>query len=99
MRGTDLWNYELRRQCGDSRVFMLRYSTMQSVSASDFDHDDSLVLVFSRLHPTKPVPAATRAVTDAEGSYDTVMDNATSQIATRRNQRDSSKCRRLALGT
>jgi len=30
---------------------------------------------------------------------DTVMDNATSQIATRRNQRDSSKCRRLALGT
>ncbi len=48
---------------------------MQWVSASDFDHDDSLVLVFSRLHPTKPVPAATRAVTDtAEGSYDTVMD-------------------------
>jgi len=46
------------------------------------------------------VPAATRAVTDtAEGSYDTVMDNATSQIATRRNQRDSSKCRRLVLGT
>jgi len=73
---------------------------MQWVSASDFDHDDSLVLVFSRLHPTKPVPAATRAVTDtAEGSYDTVMDNATPQIATRRNQRDSSKCRRLALGT
>jgi len=30
---------------------------------------------------------------------DTVMDNATPQIATRRNQRDSSKCRRLALGT
>ncbi len=33
------------------------------------------------------------------GPFDTVMDNATSQIATRRNQRDSSKCRRLALGT
>jgi len=32
-------------------------------------------------------------------AFDTVMDNATSQIATRRNQRDSSKCRRLALGT
>ena len=28
---------------------------------------------------------------------DTVMDHATPQIATRRNQRDSSKCRRLAL--
>jgi len=33
------------------------------------------------------------------GHDDTVMNNATSQIATRRNQRDSSKCRRLALGT
>ncbi len=29
-------------------------------------------------------------------TYDTVMDHATPQIATRRNQRDSSKCRRLA---
>jgi len=28
MRGTDLWKYELKRQCGDSRVFMLRYSTV-----------------------------------------------------------------------
>jgi len=52
----------------------------------DFDHDDSLV------------PATTRAVADtAEGSYDTVMDQATPQIATRRNQRDSPKCRRLGL--
>jgi len=33
------------------------------------------------------------------GDVDTVMDHATPQIATRRNQRDSSKCRRLALGT
>jgi len=42
----------------------------------DFDHDDSLV------------PATTRAVADtAEGSYDTVMDQATPQIATRRNHR------------
>ncbi len=31
MRGTDLWNYELKRQCGDSRVFMLRYSTASSL--------------------------------------------------------------------
>jgi len=31
MRGTDLWNYELRRQCGDSRVFMLRYSTVVTI--------------------------------------------------------------------
>jgi len=29
-------------------------------------------------------------------TYDNVMDHATPQIATRRNQRDSSKCRRLA---
>jgi len=33
------------------------------------------------------------------GRADTVMDHATPQIATRRNQRDSPKCRRLALGT
>jgi hypothetical protein len=39
MRGTDLWNYELKRQCGDSRVFMLRYSTRPSSVSLHLESD------------------------------------------------------------
>ncbi len=55
---------------------------MQWVSATDFHHDDSLVLSFVRRHPTKPVPALTRTalLTPSQESHDTVMDQATQRI-------------------
>ena len=37
---------------------------MQWVAASDFHHNDSLVLDFARRHPTKTVPHATRQAAD-----------------------------------
>jgi len=55
MRGTDLWNYELKRQCGDSRVFIrfegsptlpkLRVGRLGSEGASEANRDGDVLFL------------------------------------------------------
>jgi len=70
---------------------------MQWVPSSEFNHDDSLVIDFARLNPSKPVPSATRTFANtAEGSSDTAKPRHTSTSFNKPRHARNPETRRIA---